>query len=113
MPITHFWPLLLALLFAGLNNLYLCLLIHWRYQGQFGLWFLMPCAVVFSLPTLIVAGLPAYLVLIAPASELMRIGLGCLLLFLCLRLQSRLTRLFLNRRFPAVPTNQSSDNGEA
>lgn len=99
-------PLLAAALVSALLDFYLCLLVHWRYSGQFGLWFFVPCAIVFSLPSLFLSGLPLWLILIAPASLPLRLILFCLWLILTLRLLIRLTRLFLSKRF-AVPAQRS------
>ncbi|MGE3727931.1 MAG: hypothetical protein AB7I41_20410 [Candidatus Sericytochromatia bacterium] len=96
----QFTPFLITLLASALLDFYLCLLVHWRYCGQFGLWFFLPMGVVFSLPSLFVLGLPLYLILIAPATWPQKIALLAVLAFILLRLLRRLTRQFLSKRFP-------------
>lgn len=93
-------PLLIALLVSALLDFYLCLLIHWRYCGQFGRWFFLPMGVVFSLPSLFGLGLPLYLILIAPAQPVQKVALLAVLAFIVARLLTRLTRRLLSKRFP-------------
>jgi hypothetical protein len=97
---SHLTPLLITLLVSALLDFYLCLLVHWRYCGQFGIWFFLPMGIVFSLPSLFVLGLPLYLILIAPATWPQKMALLAVLAFLVIRLLGRLTRQLLSKRFP-------------
>lgn len=107
----NYQTLLSGLVIAFFVDLYLSLLLHWRYSGQFGLGFVMAGLVVFSLPTFFAVTLPVYILWESDLEASKKAALFCALAFVYLFAARRLTRKLLSKRFS--PKDQSAHNAAA
>jgi hypothetical protein len=106
----NYQTLLSGLVIAFFVDLYLSLLLHWRYSSQFGLGFVMAGLVVFSLPTFFAVTLPVYILWETDLEATKKAALFCALAFVYLFAARRLTRKLLSKRFVK---GQSAHNAAA
>lgn len=95
----NYQTLLGGLVIAFFVDLYLSLLLHWRYSGQFGPGFVAAGLVVFSLPTFFTVTLPVYILWETDFEPSKRAALLFALAFVYLFAARRLTRKVLSKRF--------------